>query len=309
MTDSPTYDWFGHISTPMKRKRPPISGAEIKRLANLNNKVREAYPMKRLGMGDVILLEDDEYMYNKMFDYFNPRDSEINYKSDFYFTAGDVGGYLLQNRLFRAGITFCDPEENNHKEYKIEDHERGIAGRPDLIMDYDRLKLFGKNTPLTGEELEKAIKALPEEIQWEVFEIKQAAVAWYKNWTECERLPEKYRCQLSLYIYYLLERGIIKSERGFFIILTRDSPENVRILEFPFDENLVKRAFAIADTFWQRVRNKDFPDVPGLPLISTDEVSQWIESPANEGREWHKLSGIENKEKITNDNSAHSLGG
>jgi hypothetical protein len=271
-----------------KKKRPPVSAAEIKRLLDLENDLRERYPINRLSMGSVIELEKPEVFNSKLREFWLCPQEEACYSSEYYFTLGTYSGEEIQKRLHKIGVTFCDSEE--FEEYKIVDKELGLAGKVDLILKLNAVKALGSVKRKEYEEEENPSLL--------VAEIKQTGSRNYSLWHTYEELPLKYRVQLSLYLYYLKKRGIIDSNNGIFILQNRDNPRDIRVIPYEKEQELVDRAKKVCDSFWTHIRNRTFPE--GCEPVSIEKIEEAIEIGCVTGRRWSFASGIPSllKEKI-----------
>ena len=249
-------------------------------MADLAPVIENRYPTRNVGMGWAIELEKPEEMVQKLIEFWQPTTQVIDYNFGFYIGIGNVLGPNLQNRLYRAGVTYMQGCGPDHKEYKITDPERGIAGRVDCILDMVKMKAWGAKT-------QKEIKDVPPEFK--PFEIKSTSSNNYRSWEDTNKLPLKYRCQLSMYIKYLNYLDICKGNDGGFIIMSRDTPHSMKVLWYELEEDLIERAYKVTSEFWGYIQDRKFPDW-AAPEYNKD----WIQARINEqaDRVWPELANL-----------------
>jgi len=201
------------------------------------------------------------------------------YPKSSYMKQSSVKHKILQDFFHRAGVTFCEDDE--HREHKIVCEDYGIAGKIDLIVNFNKLKALGAKT-------QKEYK--PEEkIRWIIGEIKETGSNNYKKWKVASDLSEEYRSQGSIYSYYMDKKGLISFEEEImYILLCRDDPNKFKTIFYKPDMALVNAAFQTADTFWEHIRNRT---VPGKPIQGfKDFTEECIETQKD--RKWNHLSGV-----------------
>jgi hypothetical protein len=270
-----------------KKKRQRIPAAFIKRCLDFVPKVRPAYPQRALFMGNIIELESNSLMHDAICEFWNPKSEDLSYTSEIYLGSGSLVGDMYSRRLHEAGFTWCDKDD--HVEYKIYDEDRGISGKVDAILDELKIHYYGVKTPKKNKDGTVVSFGNPEP-EWFANEFKQTGVSKYAAWECMDDLPLKYQCQFSLYADYLFEWGITKHKEGMFTIICRDDPNKVKTIWVECDDQLVKRAFKVAERFWGHIQNRDFPAAEGKKDLTEKEIEDIImEQPQ---RKWPKLANI-----------------
>jgi len=274
--------WFQHDIKEPKEKivSSKIKGTYISRCLNLDNpKVKKRFK-NNLYIGEIGDLDIAEKMYDTIVSFWYPGYDCVTYEHEEYLEDGKRSGDNVANRLHKNGFTHRKTKK--HKEQRIWVEEFGWAGYCDVNLDYNLIMHYGpKKTP----------EELPKNKLFKVFEVKKTSVNNYMRWLRPEDLPKKYQAQLAVYLKEAYKNKITKTEEGHFLILTRDNPNNKRILDYIPNENLIKECEKNSEIFWEHIQNKTYPKNFTEPEKNYIEKS--IELCYNEKRDWPTLSGIE----------------
>lgn len=241
--------------------------------------------MRSLYMGSILKLEDTDAMHEHVREFWKPRQGNMPLSHELYTKIGSEMGDTYAQRLHAIpNLTYCDEEE--HREYRIDDVKRGISGRVDVILDFNLLMRLGVKTPkeLSEAEEKKLDNLSP---KWAVNELKTTGSNRYKQWQTFADLPIDYQLQLSLYAYYLFERKVIDEKAGFFTIISRDTLA-IKTLWGECRQDLVDRAFIVAEKFWKLIQDKS--SIGGV--ISQSDITAAIKEGNKAGREWPKIAKI-----------------
>jgi hypothetical protein len=281
---SETNKWFEKDIVPPKEKIPTskIKGTFIERCLNLKNPVEKKWDMNNLYVGSIGELYKPEAMYDTILKFWDAGSEELTYSSEVYMGSGRISGERIATRLHNAGLTESDADK--YKERKVFSEEYGWSGRIDLILDVNKIMYYGKKTLPAKKPTEKDFK---------VFEVKETGSQNYTKWNEFHHLPIKYRTQLTIYLYETKKHGVIDSDEGYFLILSRDNPKSFRVLDYKLEQNLLDEAKKNADIFWEHIRNKSVPD--GFKPISAEFIDESLEKGRISGRNWNPLSGLSGK--------------
>jgi hypothetical protein len=272
-----TNDWF-EAPKVEKPKVSAIKGTYIERCLNIDNEYQERWPNNNLQIRNLADLSDPKGMFEAIVSFWFPSKEEMTYKSEFYLTGGSISGDRVARRFHKARLTNCLEEE--YKEYKIYNEEFGWAGKVDLILDVNKLMYFGQKT-VKGDP--------PKEPLWRVFEVKETDSERHKEWADINKIPLKYLGQLNTYIYELVSKDIVKETLGHFLILDRSNPKAFRVVDYPYNSEMLDSFKYNAEKFWNHIRNKTVPNGFELSIL---EIEEAIETQKATGRRFNKLSEI-----------------
>ena len=173
--------WFTSSSAPLgeeprKKTRQPITAAEFKRVLETTDRIEAPYPQRYLGMGSIIDLEDKAVMLQKVLEYWEPAARIFDYYSCSYLDQGTLKGDLLQDFLFKAGVTYCNTTgATKFKESQVILEEHGLKGYMDGVLDFHKMKALGHSKgpqPLKEDQ----------ETKWVIMEAKETGDRNYSSW-------------------------------------------------------------------------------------------------------------------------------
>lgn len=269
-----------------KRTRQPITAAEIKRVLELGERWEAPYPQRYLGMGSILELECPFIMLEKIYQYWAPQPRVFDYYSCSYLDQGTLKGDLLQQFLFKAGVTYCNTTTSDkfvERPVILEDY--GLKGRIDGILDFNKVKAFGST---------KGPQEVPEDAKdrWVIMEAKETGDRNYSKWIFPEDLPEKYRCQASLYAHTLpqYEDKLVSFEdEVMFLIMNRESPRSIKTIFYKPEKDLVDRALKVSSEFWEHIRSRTKPEVTDKQLDPQRPEKEQLEFIKELPKDWDKF--------------------
>lgn len=238
-------------------------------------------------MGSILDVEDPEQLRARLIEFWQPKEVHMSLNHEWYTKIGSALGDSYARRLHDIeGMTYC--QEDDHVEYYINDTSRGIAGKVDVILDFNKIQALGIKTPKELKEGE--VKEVLEPL-WVPNECKSTGSNRYKMWQTFSDLPDNYQNQLSLYCYYLFEDGIIKKKEGFFTLICRDDLR-IKALWGEYRKDLVDRSFKCARLFWEHIQQRDFPEVKNHHTFTKDWVEDQIAKQLKAGRVFPKIAKV-----------------
>ncbi len=271
-----------------KVKRAEVPASYLQRLLNYNNVEDTRRYARSLHCGVIGSLDSEQAFYDALVNFWEPQYSELDYKKDFYLNIGTMLGEMFAERLHRVpGLTTCISKD--YKEERIQNDEFGYAGYIDFIMDVNTVKHYGKKT---------RPEDLPETKDLRVFEMKTTGERNYNKWVDSSELSFKYRCQLSLYIQDQLEKEVVETENGFFILQSRDDPNKHRVMPYTMESTVISKAQEVCTKFWDHVDARTLPSGDDIKPVEGFCISKAIDNCNEKGREWPKYFGWTKKDFI-----------
>ena len=224
---------------------------------------------------------EDFDMVKEILEYWSPPEQTLRrYTKDKYTKGGSLSHDTLQQHLWSSGVLhpICTTE-GKFKEPRIEFSESslfGVTGKADAILPNPKyLDALGAKTP----------KKLPKIEFWMAVDAKETDGTQYVG--IAQRLSQKFRGQLSLYVLWLNQQDIESTNLGGFWYLDRGNVKKYKLIGYEKEDYLIELTKERLSEFWKHVVNRTLPN-DSAPEDTKEVIAKMVEEQPD--REWKHIS-------------------